>query len=120
MEFIICSAIIIRDGIEHKDQPLGVGKGFIMCGRRHGDCYKAFYAIGDSLGLHLIPKTLLKMTAAKDMGFLTNTNRFVNRREAMKIAMAAGQLLNPKLHEGKTEDDPMYILTSEDLFLDIE
>jgi len=45
-------------------------------------------------------------------GFLTNLDRFVDRKEAMKIAKSANQLLRPEFHE----DNDDAILTSEDLY----
>lgn len=119
-EFIICSAIIVQDGVKHKDQPIGITKGFVVCGRRHGDCYETIKHIArKAYGYNqIVLNNTLGKTTAGDMGFLTNTNRFVDRKEAMKIAIEANQLLSPELHKGKSEDDPMFVLTSEDLFID--
>lgn len=115
-EFIICSAILIRDGKIHKEQPIGVDLGFVVTGRRHGDCYKTIANVCGVNDFNDTPFAL--MTTAADMGFITNTNKFLNRKQAMIVAYKANQLLMPQLHDHKTEDDPMFILTSEDLFLD--
>lgn len=45
-------------------------------------------------------------------GFLTNTNRFVTRKEAYKIAFEANQIIGP--NKGRSENS--IGLTSEDLY----
>ena len=45
-------------------------------------------------------------------GFMTSMGRFVDRREALQLATAAGQL------EGRTKHHPLDQLMSEDLWLD--
>lgn len=113
-EYIICSAIYYNDGLIHLHQPANIKTGFVVCGRRHHNCYKTVAAI---VGLDEVIKRRLAAfePMRDDQGFLTNFDRYVNRKEAMKIAQAAGQLLNPALHEDAENE-----LTSEDLFLDKE
>lgn len=122
MERIICSAIHINDGKDYHlnsgDQPINITRGFVVAGRRHGDCYNTIKNLHKFRPDNGIVPEVFSYTAAKDMGFLTNHNRFVYRKEALKIAYDAGQLINTALHEGKSEDDPLFILTSEDLFID--
>lgn len=119
-ETIICSAVHINDGMKYKSQPVNIVYGFVVCGRRHGDCYATIENIYYRETNQTDSPHTYQFTAAKDMGFITNTNRFVYRKEAMKIAKAANQLLQPQLHAHKDENDPLFILTSEDLFLDVE
>lgn len=38
-EHIICAAIWINDKIKHQQQPTNVEIGFVVCGRRHNNCY---------------------------------------------------------------------------------
>lgn len=98
-EYILCSAIHYDDGKEYIHQPRNIATGFVICGRRH----------------HNIINTLAQVFGreTKDrtgQGFLTNTDRFVDRKEAYIIAKNANQL-NNKLHD---QSNPQLI--SEDLY----
>jgi hypothetical protein len=106
-EFIICSAVHVHSGTTHRDQPENITEGFVVCGRRHGDCYQTIENLNPSF---------LDQTEAGDQGFLTNSNRFVLRKEGLTIAQRAGQLLHPEYHAHKEVADTLYLLTSEDLF----
>lgn len=68
-EYILCAAIklFVTD--------------FIVCGHRHSDCIQLFCSI-----------TGHKITSSDEQGFLTSKNRFVDRREAARIAFEAGQV----------------------------
>ena len=50
---------------------------------------------------------LAKMKSGSQQGFITNHNRFVDRKEAFEIAIASGQTI--------TKHNPKDILLSEDL-----
>lgn len=80
-EYIICSAIWFKDGKKHEHQPKNIDTGFVVCGRRHHNCF--------------ITKSLLQeFSEAKktaDQGFLTSKDRFVDRKEAATIAFERGQ-----------------------------
>jgi hypothetical protein len=39
-DFILCSAIWINDNQVHKQQPENIEIGFVICGRRHHNCYQ--------------------------------------------------------------------------------
>lgn len=70
-EKIICSAVIYR--------------GRPVAGRRHRDCYETLETLlGFEIEIH---------DDRSREGFLTNYNRFVDRKEAYQIARAQGQLL---------------------------
>lgn len=112
-EVIICSAIHFNDGKKHEHQPKNIEEGFVICGRRHHNCYAILSAIANSIGLEDKIRTLIDKTDRDKQGFLTNSDRFVNRKEGLIIAKKANQLLVPSLHD---TDDPDGILTSEDLF----
>jgi hypothetical protein len=45
MEFIICSALYYNDGASHLHQPKNIDTGFVICGRRHHNCYGTLAAI---------------------------------------------------------------------------
>lgn len=65
-------------------------------GRHHDVCHKMVLEYG------------LPTEAQHNQGFVTNTGRFVDRREACIIATAAGQIKNKTF--------PLYELFSEDMW----
>jgi len=71
-EFILCSAIDYN--------------GIIVCGRRHDDCYKTLESLVPDIKESELPDRTKQ-------GFLTSTNRYVDRREAWKIAKARKQIV---------------------------
>lgn len=89
-EWILCAAIYYPDdkaeSIVHR--PRNTPKGLVVCGHRHCTCINMYFDM------------TLKRTAivAHVEGFLTSKNRFVDRKEAAKIAFDAGQV--PELYEG--------------------
>lgn len=90
-EFIICAAIWINDHKKHKDQPDNITEGFVLSGRRHGDCYQAITSIHGDHNEYL--KTN-KITDFRDhQGFMTSHNRYVNRKEAWGIALDNNQVV---------------------------
>lgn len=111
-EYIICSAIHFSDGKTYDHQPKNIESGFVISGRRHHNCYSTLQAIGASLGMEGIVRNHIERIDRDNQGFITNTNRYVDRKEGMRIAKAANQLINPKLHS----DNEDSILTSEDLY----
>lgn len=102
-EFIICSAIHYDDGKEYPHQSKGIKSGFIVCGRRHHNCIT-------TLSILMEDRYEKAMAMREAQGFLTNTDRFVNRKEAYFIAKDAGQLLH-NMH-----DESNLQLVSEDLY----
>lgn len=96
-EYILCAAIWYRDGKQYSHQPKNIDSGYVMCGRRHHNI------IALSYGLTGIPTRCETST----QGFLTNKDRFVDRIEANRIAIAAKQCF------GNTDGDE---LISEDLY----
>lgn len=106
-EKIICSAIWYKELPLKKPEvfknrgilPYNVDKGIVFCGWRHSNCLYQMVAI-----------TGLRQCEAGEetQGFLTHTNRFVDREEGAKIALASGQI--EKLQFSNTD------LYSEDLY----
>lgn len=117
-EYIICSAIHYDDdGTIYKEQPTNVKTGIVVTGRRHNNC---FYSL-KQMSLYDETKVTKENTIA---GFLTNLDRFLNRKDAFVLAEKNEQLLMPELHH-KSESYTKYlekfgghenILTSEDLY----
>lgn len=88
-EYILCAANRYDDGIVHVHQPLNIRKGFVVCGRRHHNCISTFAQI---VGFPY-SKAANKLQKTEVQGFLTNTDRFVDRLSALKIAREANQLI---------------------------
>lgn len=44
-EFILCAAIYINDGKKHSQQPVNIKTGYVICGRRHNNCYQTIKSI---------------------------------------------------------------------------
>ena len=84
-EYILCSAIYFDDGKEHDHQPKNITTGYVICGRRHHNCFATAYTLDPEI-------TYLKFE--KEQGFLTNLDRFVDRNEGLKIALEAEQVLD--------------------------
>ena len=104
-EFIVCSANYYVDGLTHPHQPINISHGFVVCGLRHHNCINTFAQI---YGFPYSEETL-KIKRTEEQGFLTNTNKFVNREYALEIAIKANQLKDGNNHNLKK-------LHSEDLW----
>lgn len=82
-EYIICSAVWFDDGVDHDDQAIKGKTGFVVCGRRHHNCFHTAFILNPN-------RTYIKFE--KQQGFLTNKERFVGRIEAAEIAFLAKQI----------------------------
>ena len=80
-ELILCAAIHFNDKIEYPHSPTNIKYGYVVCGLRHCNCFNV---------AALIPKN--DNFDHANQGFLTNLGRFVDRKEAGKIAFIAGQI----------------------------
>lgn len=90
-EYILCSAVWFIDYdndynqiVKDQSRPINITKGIVICGQRHLQCLRTF-------GFIMQKRTVLPEVGESIQGFLTNTNRFVNREEAGIIAFEAGQ-----------------------------
>jgi len=107
-EFIICAANYYNDYEKYVSRPTNIEYGYIICGRRHHNCIDIFAKI---VGFPYNADAL-EIKETEVQGFLTNTNRFVDRKEAYNIAFSADQIIGP--NKGIATN---YIgLTSEDLY----
>lgn len=89
-ERIICAANYYDDGrSDHGYVPHNIKIGFIVCGHRHHNCIHTFAQI---VGFPYNKKGL-KIMRTEIQGFLTSTNRFLNRKEALEVARAANQII---------------------------
>lgn len=93
-EAIICSAIWYKEfPMKRVDLPLrhhnpkNIDQGVVFCGHRHPHCMYTMMAV---TGL----KSRSDEVGPIVQGFLTNTNRFVDREEGAQIHIANGGKLN--------------------------
>lgn len=104
-EYILCAATWYQELETSHTNPKNIDKGVVLCGYRHGDI---IYQL-----LSLTGKRSVEPVCGKYVqGFLTNTNRFVDRQEAYKIAFTVNQIHGP--NKGQSEN--LIGLTSEDLY----
>ena len=111
-EYILCAAVHYDNGLKYIFQPnYGIETGFVICGYRHPyiadilpmNPYYLKNVFEENTDKEQIQKyEELKVKYGwqeKDLtrcntiqGFLTSKGRFVNRKEAYTIALAAGQI----------------------------
>jgi hypothetical protein len=100
-EYILCAANHYDDGKEMTHGPKNIESGFVICGRRHANCISMFAKM---VGFPY-DENANALRKTERQGFLTNTDRFVEREEAAQIAFEAGQIKQHKI-----------VLFSEDLY----
>ena len=100
-EYIICSAIHYNSIRSYEHQPKNIKSGYVICGLRHCNCM----VINSSIN---IGEKIDNDGELSTQGFLTNANKFVDRKEALVIAIAAGQVV--------IKHNPQDELCSEDLY----
>jgi hypothetical protein len=106
-EYIICAAIWYKDlpllrpdVLESRGySPYNIDRGIVFCGWRHHNCLYQMVAITG----------LMQHEAGEEIqGFLTSKNIFVDRKEARKIAYAAGQLGSNEEEKGNLYSEDIY------------
>lgn len=81
-KYILCAAIHFDDDLVYDHQPKNIMSGFVLTGRRHNNIFNSLkclninrFDLGNSI-----------------QGFITSDDKFVNRKEASKIAYEAKQI----------------------------
>lgn len=105
-EKIICAAIWYKDLKLKKPEvldikgfrPVNCDKGIVFSGWRHGNCLYQMVAI-TGLNQHQAGEEI--------QGFLTNKNRFVDRKEGSQIHIANGDIFKCG-HEGHLDSGDLY------------
>ena len=95
-EKILCAAIHYDDGNPYRRlMPINIEVGMVVCGHRHGHCIQqlAEWFYPDWQTNKEQDQIRIKVLRGSTQGFLTNKNRFLNREEAMLIAIEADQLI---------------------------
>jgi hypothetical protein len=103
-EKIICAAIWYKDLPLQNMLPTNIAQGLVVCGHRHGHCIDIVKTLS---GLRTV-KNAPDGVGETVQGFLTNTNRFVDRKEAYQIANKAGQIISEPYNDR--------VLFSEDIY----
>jgi hypothetical protein len=115
-EFILCAAIWINDGEKHEQQPENIETGFVICGRRHNNCYQTIKSLTNQTPNERIGDLIKSLSAEelrKHQGFITSLDRYVDRKEGWKIAVANNQV---QFGLDATDNGDESILISENLY----
>lgn len=105
IEYILCAATHFTNGKGYPYQPINITEGIVLSGHRHDCIFQQWMFFSTEI-------QKLDVKGRNDIGFiendstqgfLTNKNRFVNRREAAEIAFATGQT-QKKLEKLYSED----------------
>jgi len=91
-EFILCAAIYVNDGLKHEQQPENIEIGFVICGRRHNNCYQTIKDLKGDVNTYFKSLNLSDEDYRKQQGFITSLDRFVTRKEGWKIAKDMKQI----------------------------
>jgi len=93
-EIILCSAIWYKDLprsiTERGFHPVNTDHGIVICGLRHGNCIAILKELAGIRSVKLGPDSVGDYV----QGYLTNKNRFVDRKEAYVIASENDQIIN--------------------------
>ncbi len=85
-QFIVCSAIWYKDDKKRVFSPKNIKTGIVVCGLRHNNCFEILVELFPSKD-----QNKLEYKGKIKQGFLTSDNRFVDRKEAAKIAFQSNQ-----------------------------
>lgn len=102
MEKIICSAIWLKDVATPVHRPTNISTGVVLCGHRHP------HIIGQ---INILLGKTMAFVGEYEQGFLTDKNRFVDRKEAMIIARNAKQYIRSSINTALAKE-----LYSEDIY----
>jgi hypothetical protein len=116
-EHILCAAIWVNDQIKHKQQPINIEIGFVICGRRHNNCYQTITDLKGDSNEYFKSINMSDDEYRKHQGFITSLDRFVGRQEAWEIAKKNNQI---KFGLLSSENDEDSILISENLYMDYD
>lgn len=91
--YITCTAIWYLDLPTQAHLPKNITKGVVVCGHRHGNCIATTKALSNLRTVHFA----IDGVGESIQGFLTSAGNFVNRLEAMEIALNSGQVTENQL-----------------------
>ena len=119
-EYILCAAILYKDGKVYQEQPKNISTGIVVSGRRHNNCFMTLQQLKSDFDPNLIDR--------KDFGFLTSFDRYVDREEGFFIAHKQKQIWHNLIQHDININfgDEVHVpyekklLTSEDLYYDYD
>lgn len=109
LEYIMAAAMWLDDGEHYDNQP--VATGVVLAGFNHASIISTLAVVSAvlaALGGSAFP------CRKRTQGFLTSFNRFVDRKEALQIAIAAGQPIHAPADNATAQTQ----LFSEFIFVD--
>jgi len=112
-EFILCAAIWVNDNQKHEQQPENIDIGFVVCGRRHHNCYQTIKDLKGDVNEYFKSLNISDDDYRKHQGFITSLDRYVDRKEGWKIAIENEQV---QFGLKATENGEDSILISENLY----
>ncbi len=99
-EYILCAAILFKDGEHYVHSPVNIEYGLVLCGFRHGDIF---------CQTRMLRKQRMELgVLEEEQGFLTSKNRFVDRREAATIALSQNQFKDPEEYFEVSKSNYLY------------
>lgn len=105
-EYITCAAIWYKKLPTQNQLPKNIEEGVVICGHRHGNCISTLKSLTGLRSVFTGPESV----GEYEQGFMTSRNRFVDRKEAMMIAINCNQVQSENLH------NPLIGLFSEDIY----
>jgi hypothetical protein len=103
-ERIICAAIWYKDLPTQNHVARNQDKGLLICGHRHGHCIDVVKSLAGLRTVSFGPDSVGETV----QGFLTNTNRFVDREEGWLIAESANQIIQQSGGHGTLYSEDLY------------
>lgn len=104
-EKVLCAAIWYKELPTQNFLPKNIDKGIVVLGLRHANCIDIVKSLSGLRTVRFSPDSV----GENIQGFMTNTNRFVDREEAFNIAEDNWQLNDRERGNSRT-------LYSEDLY----
>lgn len=98
LEKIVCAAIWYKEQPTAKILPKNISAGIVVGGLRHGYCISTFVALTGK-------RSVLPECGEYVQGFITSKDRFLDRREAMKLAKETGQVTSKQSFEELYSED---------------
>lgn len=103
-ERILCAAIWYKDLPTQTFLANNQDKGLIVLGHRHGQCIDVVKSLAGLRTVQFGPDSVGETV----QGFLTSTNRFVDREEGWLIAEKANQIIQQSGGHGTLYSEDLY------------
>ena len=100
VEIILVAAIHFDDGKPYSLQPKNIDTGFVLCGHRHGCIFEQTAS--------KVMERRMNGIIKEEQGLLTNTNRFVGRKEAKNIVVLNQQPLTDDFLSDQLYSENLY------------